>query len=99
MSYDGFVQWFYKPRKKAGMSLNLGANGSTRYISTVSQNPLVEHQENRIYNYLFLARWRENIWKEWLFYEVGSGVNYHEQNDYRPNYNVFIGIDMFFGHI
>ena len=47
----------------------------------------------------FLLRWRENIWKEWLFYELGPGVNYHKRYDYRPNYNISFGIDMFFGHI
>ena len=99
MHYDGFIQWFFKPRKKAGLSLNLGANGSTKYENTITTNPDVTQQENRVFNYLFLARWRENILKEWLFYEVGPGLNYHEQYDYRPNYTIYFGIDMFFGHI
>jgi len=99
MHYDGFVQWFYHPRKNAGLSLNLGVNGSTAYVNTITEDPLYEIQENRVFNYLFLLRWRENIWKKWLFYEVGPGLNYHEQYDYRPNYNIFFGIDMFFGHI
>ena len=99
MNYDGFIQWFYKPYTNAGLSFNLGANGSTKYLNTITEVPLLEKEENRVFNYLFLVRWRENIWKKWLFYEVGPGVNYHEQYDYRPNYTIFFGLDMFFGHI
>ena len=44
-------------------------------------------------------RWRENVFKKWFFYEIGTGVNYHQAHDYRPNYNLHIGIDLFFGHV
>ena len=98
MRYDAFIQWFYKPRDHAGLSFNLGANGATKYINTITEQPFVIEEENRVYNYLFLLRWRESFWKKWLFYEVSPGVNYHERHEYRPNYNIFIGIDMFFGH-
>ena len=36
MHYDGFIQWFYKPRKESGLSLNFGANGSTRYLNIIT---------------------------------------------------------------
>ncbi len=100
MRYDGYVQWFWSPREHAGLSLNLGFNGSTKYENTIvyTDPPLIK-QENRIYNYLFFIRWRENIWKKWFFYEISPGVNYHERNDYRPNYNVNLRIDLFFGHV
>ena len=99
MQYDAFIQWFYKPREHAGFSVTLGVNGSTKYANTISELPPVIEEENRMYNYLFLLRWRENFWKKWLFYEVSPGINYHEVHDYRPNYNIFLGIDMFFGHV
>lgn len=90
--YDGFVQWFWKPRKNQGFSTSLGFNGSTKY-----QNAAEE--ENRVFNYLLSFTWRENIFKPWLFYEIGPGVNYHEIHDYRPNYNIYFKIDLFFGHV
>jgi len=100
MRYDGFVQWFWNPREHAGLSLSLGFNGSTKYENTVVYtDPPVIKEENRVYNYLFSIRWRENIWKKWLFYEIAPGVNYHEQHDYRPNYNIYFGLDLFFGHV
>ena len=99
MQYDAFIQWFYKPREHAGLSFNFGANGNTKYINTINELPLVVEEENRMFNYLFLLRWRENFWKKWLFYEISPGINYHETHEYRPNYNIFIGIDMFFGHV
>lgn len=100
MTYDGFVQWFWNPREHAGLSLSLGFNGSTKYENTVVYtDPTLTKEENRIYNYLFSIRWRENIWKEWLFYEITPGVNYHETHDYRPNYNINLRIDLFFGHV
>lgn len=100
MDYDGYIQWFYTPRPYAGLSFNLGFNGQTHYENTIinSDPPLIK-EENRVFNYLFLVRWRENIWRKWLFYEVGPGVNYHEEHDYRPNYNIYFGIDLFFGHV
>ena len=100
MGYDGFVQWFWSPREHAGLSLSLGFNGSTKYENTVvyTDPPLIK-KENRVYNYLFSIRWRENIWKKWLFYEITPGVNYHETHDYRPNYNINLRIDLFFGHV
>lgn len=100
MHYDGFAQWFYKHRKHAGFNINLGFNGQTKYQNIIvnSHPPLIK-EENRVFNYLFLIRWRENIWRKWLFYEIGPGVNYHKKHDYRPNYNIFFGIDLFFGHI
>lgn len=100
MHYDGFVQYFWTPRKHRALSFNLGFNGSTKYQNTVIySDPPVIVEENRVFNYLFLMRWRENFWKEWLFYEIAPGVNYHEQHDYRPNYNIYFRIDMFFGHV
>jgi hypothetical protein len=100
MSYNGFIQWFFTPRHHAGLSFNLGANGSTKYENTLEEyDPPLIVQENRVFNYLFVMRWRENIWKKWLFYEIAPGVNYHEIHDYRPNYSVVFGIDLFFGHI
>jgi len=98
MHYDGFAQYFYRPRKYAGLSFNLGFNGHTKYEKTLAQPPFVK-QENKVFNYLFLLRWRENIWRKWLFYEIGPGVNYHEEHGYRPNYNIFFGLDLFFGHV
>ena len=100
MAYDGFIQWFWNPREHAGLSISLGFNGSTKYQNTVEYAvPPMVTEENRIYNYLFSIRWRENIWKKWLFYEITPGVNYHETHDYRPNYNINLRIDLFFGHV
>lgn len=100
MHYDGFVQYFWTPKKHRALNVNLGFNGSTKYINTIIEGtPPVTKEENRVFNYLFQVKWREQFWKEWLFYEVAPGVNYHEQHDYRPNYNILFKIDMFFGHV
>ncbi len=100
MHYDGFVQWFWSPRKNRGLSAVLGFNGSTQYQKTLDMpaGPVIK-EENKVFNYLFSISWRENIFKPWLFYEVGPGVNYHEAHDYRPNYNIHFKIDLFFGHV
>ncbi len=100
MHYDGFIQYFWTPKKHKALSVNLGFNGSTKYINTIIDSiPPVLKEEDRVFNYLFQVKWREQFWKEWLFYEVTPGVNYHEQHDYRPNYNILFKIDMFFGHV
>jgi len=100
MNYDGFVQFFWTLRKNRGLSLNLGFNGDTKYEQDIEGTDPVEYNnKNKVYNYLFLMRWRENIFRKWFFYEVGTGVNYHQVHDYRPNYNLYFGIDLFFGHV
>jgi len=100
MNYDGFVQWFWTLRKHRGLSFNLGFNGHTKYEQDIEEtDPLEYENKNKVYNYLFLMRWRENIFRKWFFYEVGTGVNYHQVHDYRPNYNIYFGIDLFFGHV
>lgn len=100
MHYDGFVQYYWTPKKYKALNINLGFNGSTKYINTIiDSTPPVLKEENRVFNYLFQVKWREQFWKKWLFYEVAPGVNYHEQHDYRPNYNILFKIDMFFGHV
>lgn len=100
MHYDGFVQWFWNPRKNQGLSSAIGFNGSTHYQNTqLTAFGSVTQEENRVFNYLFSIGWRENIFKPWLFYEVSPGVNYHEVHDYRPNYNIYFKIDLFFGHV
>lgn len=97
MHYDGFIQWFWNPRKNRGLSATLGFNGSTHYQNTLITPASAE--ENKVFNYFFSIGWRENIFKPWLFYELGPGVNYHEIHDYRPNYNIHFKIDLFFGHV
>jgi len=112
MHYDGFIQWFYQPRPYAGLSFNLGFNGQTKYKNSpfdanedsslypdTDSDPLFYKEENRIFNYFYSVRWRENIWRKWLFYDIGPGVNYHEAYDYRPNYNIYFGLDFYFGHV
>ncbi len=100
MRYDAFVQWFYSPRKYRGLSFNLGFNGQTQYQEQVGDIDLYRQEsKNKVFNYLFLMRWRENIFRKWFFYEIGPGVNYHKIHDYRPNYNIYFGIDLFFGHV
>ena len=100
MRYDGFVQLFYKKRKRRGLSFSLGTNGSTKYQEEVGSfvPPQYDHK-NKLFNYLFLMSYRQNVWKKWLFYEIAPGVNYHEQHDYRPNYNINFRVDLFFGHV
>jgi hypothetical protein len=100
MRYDSFIQLFYKTAKQEGLSFNLGFNGSTKYQQEVDLTvPPIYEDHNKVYNYLFLLRYRQNIWKKWFFYEIAPGVNYHEIYDYRPNYNINFRIDLFFGHV
>jgi len=100
MSYNGNAQWFWTPRKGSGLSFNMGFNGSTKYQNIIDATaPVLIKEENRVFNYPFSVNWRENILKPWLFYEIAPGVNYHEAHGYRPNYNIYFKIDLFFGHV
>ncbi len=100
MRYDAYIQWFYYPREHAGLSLTLGANAHTHYEHEIAgTDPVAFHEANRVYNYLFAIRWRENIWKKWFFYDISPGVNYDKRFEYRANYNLTFRIEFFFGHV
>lgn len=100
MHYNGSAQLYRTLKSGRGLSFNAGFNGSTKYQTTVANStPVLIEEQNRIFNYSFSMGWRQNFLKKWLFYEINPGVNYHKEHRFRPNYNIYFRIDLFFGHV
>jgi len=48
-------------------------------------------------NYFFTARYREQVHQNWLFLEVNPGVNYSEDNSYKPIKYIIFKVEAVFG--
>jgi len=101
MSYYGSIGIYWTPKKNNGFSLSQYFNGSTKYQHTEDPSavPVVYQDYNGIYNYGTSLNWRKNFYREWLFFEIQPGVNFHKKYDYEPNYTIRILFDMFFGKV
>ncbi|MCK9472917.1 hypothetical protein [Sulfurimonas sp.] len=52
-----------------------------------------------ISSYSSFASWRQNIFRKWIALEIKSGVDFHRQYEYEPNYIFRFDIDFYFGNI
>lgn len=101
MRYDASLTIFWAPMDNLGLSLRQFCNGSTKFEYTENEqtDPVVTEQMNGIYNYGASMSVRQNFFRDWLFYEVHPGVNFHKKHDYEPNYTLLIFLDIYFGNI
>jgi len=101
MRYDASLTIFWAPMDNLGLSLKQFCNGSTKYEYTEDDqaDPVVTEQMNGIYNYGTSMSIRQSFYRDWLFYEVHPGVNFHKKHEYEPNYTLLIFFDIYFGNI
>ena len=94
MNYSLSAQYYRSTKKDTGFGFGQTFIGNTEeYISKEG----VPHEYSGIYDYVTSATWRENIWREWFYYEVRPSVSFHKQYDYKPNYRVRFFLDFYFG--
>lgn len=99
MDYSSNISLFMKFRKNRGVQLSQGFYGNTEYSYSNDSLNFIDKSYSGINNYVTQITFRESVWKKWFFYEISSGVNFHKQYDFSPNYKVYLKIDMFFGDI
>jgi len=99
MNYGLAFQYYWTPKKDAGLKLSQSFWGNTKYQYIVDGNVKPPQTENYsgINNYVTSVSWRENIWRKWFYYEVRPGVNFQKQYDYEPNYTLRLIFDFYFG--
>lgn len=49
-----------------------------------------------VYNYSAGVIWRQQFFKDYLYYQIEPILSYHEQYNYKPNYILRFTIDLFF---
>lgn len=75
--------WWNRLDPKSALSTRVGAKGET-----LDDEVLTEVWTT--------VRYRRNIWRPWLFYEIEPGVSWHEKVDYRIEPTVAVRLDIQF---
>lgn len=92
MDYEIAMRYYYSPKKNTGLNLSQSFSGNTEYKY---QNKKFTH----INNYATSISWRKNVLREWFFYQITPGINFHKQYDYQANYTLIFLFDIYFGKI
>ncbi|MCK9455185.1 MAG: hypothetical protein WCY51_03840 [Sulfurimonas sp.] len=79
---------------KKGLSFSQQFWGNSKYSCEVAPSPY-----NGISDYSTYASWRQHIFKRWISLELTSGVSFHRQYEYEPNYVLQFNVDFYFGRI
>jgi len=99
MDYALAVEYYWSPMEKTGLRISQGFIGNTKY-SYVVDNTIEPPQTEKfsgINNYVTSFSWRQNIWRDWFYYEVSPSVNFHKDHDFEANYSLRIFFDFYFG--
>lgn len=98
MDYRGSLQFFIATTKRTGISFTQSAIGNTKYpaLDKTTTPPSIERYSG-IHNYVTTISYRQNIFRDWFFYEIAPGVSHHKRFDYDPNYTLAFKIDLYFG--
>ncbi len=99
MDYDTTFHLFWTLNSKSGFVFTQAFYGNTKYKYTVNQTTGEQKKFNGINNYLSQISYRHDIYKKWIFYEVGFGVNFSKSEDYKANYRLYVKFDFFFGNL
>lgn len=99
MDYFLSAQYFKATKKDAGYGIAQSFYGNTKYEYTVDNTTGLPETETfgGINSYVTTLSWRENIWREWFYYEFRPSVSFERQYDYEPNYRALIFLDFYFG--
>lgn len=96
MFYSSGVVMFWQPSYSRGLTLNNKVFGATKYRYTKTTKI---QETSGVHNYLSSLKYRQNIFRKWLFYEIETGVNFSIVNDYEPNYSLRLSLDIFYADI
>jgi len=99
MDYALSLQYYWSNKEKTGLGFSQTFFGNTKYHYTIDKFAPIPQSETfgGINNYVTSFTWRANIWRDWFYYEVRPSVNFHIENDYKPNYAVRLIFDFYFG--
>lgn len=101
MDYGISFQYYWSLKKNTGLSLSQSFSGNTEY-QYIEKNSVTDQKPQTysgINNYATSISWRKNIFKEWFFYQITPGVNFHKQYDYQANYTLIFLFDLYFGNL
>ena len=91
--YGLTLQYYWNLEKNGKFEFTQSFFGNTYY------NDFYELDENYsgINNYVTSVSWRQNIWRDWFYYEIKPSINYHRDYNYEPSYFIRFNFDFYFG--
>jgi len=98
MDYALAVEYYWSPKERTGLRFSQGFYGNTEYSYIVDESEVpVTDTFGGINNYVTSMSWRQNIWRDWFYYEITPSVNFHKDHNYKANYAVRLFLDFYFG--
>ncbi|MCF6339822.1 MAG: hypothetical protein L3J10_03570 [Sulfurimonas sp.] len=94
MDYRVAFTYYNTPQEKSGFSVTQYFWGNTKYTTLDKPKTF-----SGISDYITTFSWRQNIWRDWIAYEIQPGVSFHRQYDYKENYMLRFNLDFYFGSI
>jgi len=91
--YGLILKYYWNLEEDGKLEFTQSFFGNTYY------NDFYELDENYsgINNYVTSLSWRQNIWRDWFYYEIKPSVNYHKDYNYEPSYFIRLNFDFYFG--
>lgn len=80
-----------------GTSYYVGFNGRTKDLTGSLYNSGLTPQEG-VYQYAAGIVWRQQLYKEYLVYQIEPILSLHEQYNFKPNYLLRLTLELYFGY-
>ena len=100
MNYRLSLMYYLMLNKKSIFQISQSFFGNTTYefIDKDSTSHLDTTTKNGLYSYITTINFKQNIWKDWFYYEIGPAISFNNDRLYKANYSIFFSIDMYFGN-
>ena len=99
MDYGIGFHYYISRKKKSAIRISQTFNGNTEYRYKVGDSTdLTKTKKYQgINNYTTSLSWRENILKDWIFYEVTPSANFYKNHALKENYSLSFLLEFYFG--
>lgn len=97
MSYLSQLSYMNTHKNGSGFNHYFAMNGRTKELSTTVYENGTTPQKG-IFEYSVGTIWRQQIFRNYVFYQLQPIISFHEQYNYRTNYIFRMSLDFYFGN-
>lgn len=100
MGYSTQLSYIGTLKHSIGYQIYTSAQGQTKVQTKIPANTKYNVVPTKgFYNYSTGIVWRQNLFKEYLFYQLQPFVEFDQKYNYNPNYVLRAHIELFFGKV
>ena len=92
--YGLTLQYFWNLEENGKLEFTQSFFGNTHYNDYYE----FDKKYSGINNYVSSISWRQNIWRDWFYYEIKPSVNFHKDYAYKASYSIRFNFDFYFGN-